>query len=64
MQSLDLEVLTQLKHWLSDGQQPWLCTIVTTVGSSPRPVGSMLALSGGDVVGTLSGGCVEETPVR
>jgi len=60
MQSLDLEVLTQLKHWLSDGQQPWLCTIVTTVGSSPRPVGSMLALSGGDVVGTLSGGCVEE----
>ncbi len=44
-----------------DGLRPWLCTIVKTVGSSPRPVGSMLAcLESGELTGSLSGGCVEE----
>ncbi len=39
----------------------WLCTIVTALGSSPRPVGSMLGvLDSGEQVGTVSGGCVEE----
>ncbi len=61
MQTVDHEVLAQLLDWLSAGQQPWLCTIVGTTGSSPRPVGSMLGLSdAGAQVGSVSGGCVEE----
>jgi len=60
MQSQDQEVLEQVAAWLRAGRAPYLCTIVKTSGSSPRPVGSMLACDGGQTVGTLSGGCVEE----
>ena len=39
----------------------WLCTVLGTWGSSPRPAGSILACNhGGEFVGSLSGGCVEE----
>lgn len=39
----------------------FLCTIVSTVGASPRPLGSMLFLgSDGEVTGSLSGGCIED----
>lgn len=61
MQTLDHDVLQRLATWLARGEQPWLCTIVRTSGSSPRPVGSMLGVLGaGEQVGTVSGGCVEE----
>jgi len=60
MQSLELDVLTHLAQWLSARQDCWLCTIVQTTGSSPRPVGTLLATTGTTTVGTLSGGCVEE----
>ncbi|MEP5566623.1 MAG: XdhC family protein [Halioglobus sp.] len=54
-------VLTQTERWCADGLRPWLCTIVETTGSSPRPTGSMLTcLESGETVGSLSGGCVEE----
>jgi len=60
MQSQDQEVLEQVLQWLSEGKTPCLSTIVQTTGSSPRPVGSMLASCGILSKGTLSGGCVEE----
>lgn len=61
MQTQDYDVISHLRDWLASGFSPWLCTIVATVGSSPRPVGSMLAcLEDGHQVGSLSGGCVEE----
>ncbi len=61
MQTQDYDVISHLRDWLAEGDQPWLCTIVATIGSSPRPVGSMLAcLHDGRQVGSLSGGCVEE----
>lgn len=60
MQSQDQEVLEQVFQWLSEGKNPCLSTIVQTTGSSPRPVGSMLASCGTLSRGTLSGGCVEE----
>ncbi len=61
MQTLDREVLDHLSQWLAAGEQPWLCTIVKTTGSSPRPVGSLVAISeSGLQVGSVSGGCVEE----
>lgn len=61
MNSADKTVLEKLLHWVRSGDDAWLCTIVATVGSSPRPVGSMLACNRrGELVGSLSGGCIED----
>jgi xanthine dehydrogenase accessory factor len=61
MNSLDQQVLGQLSQWLEAGKQCWLCTITETFGSSPRPVGSLLACNEeGLYCGSLSGGCVED----
>lgn len=61
MQSVDQEVLTQVRHWLRDGQRCWLATVVATYGSSPRPEGSLMACNHNhQIVGSLSGGCVED----
>ena len=61
MNSLDQQVVSQLADWLDAGKQCWLCTIINTFGSSPRPVGSLLACNeDGLYCGSLSGGCVED----
>ena len=61
MDSINHQVITNLSEWLDQQLDCWLCTIVITWGSSPRPVGSLLACnSKGEVSGSLSGGCVEE----
>ena len=61
MQAVDKEVLGQILSWLTAGESCWLATVVQTWGSSPRPVGSLLACNAdGKIVGSLSGGCVEE----
>ncbi len=61
MDNADLEVLSQLTQWVEAGETCWLATVVKTWGSSPRPVGSLLATSkSGLLVGSLSGGCIEE----
>ena len=54
-----------MSRWLSEGQRAWLCTIVETWGSSPRPVGSWLAIAeSGHWSGSVSGGCLEEDLLR
>jgi xanthine dehydrogenase accessory factor len=59
--TLDEQVLHRLCEWLREEIPCWLCTIVATYGSSPRPVGSLFACNvRGETVGSLSGGCVEE----
>ena len=61
MQAVDNEVLGQVLTWLESGKPCWLATVVGTWGSSPRPVGSLLACDrNGSVTGSLSGGCVED----
>ncbi len=61
MQAVDKEVLGQVLRWLEQGISCWLATVVQTWGSSPRPVGSLLACDkDGHLVGSLSGGCVED----
>jgi xanthine dehydrogenase accessory factor len=61
MDSVDLEVLRNSARWLEDGHRVLLVTVVKTWGSSPRPEGAMLAVrDDGHVVGSVSGGCIED----
>ena len=64
VQADDLEVLESALAWLQVGQPVALATVVRTWGSSPRPPGSLLAMSrAGRFAGSVSGGCVEDTLV-
>ena len=61
IESAEEQVLGTLRTWLRSGETAWLCTIVEIAGSSPRPLGTLMACaSGGPQSGSLSGGCVEE----
>ena len=61
MDSLDLQVLAQARDWFAEGRKVWLVTVIETWGSAPRPPGALLCLrDDGLVVGSVSGGCVEE----
>lgn len=61
MQDLELKVLGTLCQWLTQGVPAWLCTVLETYGSSPRPPGALLAVNAaGETAGSLSGGCIEE----
>ena len=61
MENLDLMVLRSLRDWRLAGRRAMLVTVTRTWGSSPRPVGSIMALcEDGAVVGSVSGGCIED----
>jgi xanthine dehydrogenase accessory factor len=61
MQSLDLEVLLTARDWLVAGHRLWLVTVTETFGASPRPPGSLLVIrDDGLLVGSVSGGCIED----
>ena len=61
MDSLDLQVLVQARDWRRAGHGVWLVTVLETWGSAPRPPGALLAMrDDGLVVGSVSGGCVED----
>jgi len=60
-----LKVLDSAAEWLDQGQAVALATVVQTWGSSPRPVGSQMAIAGdGRFEGSVSGGCVEGAVVE
>jgi xanthine dehydrogenase accessory factor len=57
-------ILETADRWHSEGRKVALATVVTTWGSSPRPVGSQLAADDkGEFVGSVSGGCVESAVI-
>ncbi|WP_417422148.1 XdhC family protein [Halomonas sp.] len=61
MQHLDLQVIERALQWANQGRVVWLCTVLSTFGSSPREPGAiMAACSKEQFIGSLSGGCVEE----
>ncbi|MES3009729.1 MAG: XdhC family protein [Pseudomonadota bacterium] len=61
MENLDVMVLRTLRDWRMAGKRGLLATVVRTWGSSPRPIGSIMALcEDGTVVGSVSGGCIED----
>jgi xanthine dehydrogenase accessory factor len=65
MDSVDLEVLRKSAEWLDAGRRVLLVTVVRTWGSSPRPPGALLAVrEDGHVVGSVSGGCIEDDIVE
>jgi xanthine dehydrogenase accessory factor len=65
MNSTDYIVLKTAITWLREGRRIAIATVVQTWGSSPRPVGSWLAIrDDGQVVGSVSGGCVEDDLIR
>lgn len=56
----DIDELARLGEWLAGGHKTALATVVSTWGSSPRPVGSHLVINDkGDFLGSVSGGCIE-----
>ncbi len=61
MDSVDLQVLKTAAAWSRAGHRATLCTVTRTWGSAPRPVGAlMLIRDDGLVVGSVSGGCIED----
>jgi xanthine dehydrogenase accessory factor len=61
MDSVDLQVLRSARDWVKAGRRVVMATVVHTWGSSPRPIGALTAIrDDGLVVGSVSGGCVED----
>ncbi len=61
MDNVDLHVLRQVAQWKTAGHGVVLGTITRTWGSAPRPPGSSVAIrDDGLVVGSVSGGCIED----
>ncbi|MBO0767054.1 MAG: XdhC family protein [Solirubrobacterales bacterium] len=59
------QIAGQICDWLAAGQEVAVATVVATRHSSPRPVGAKLGLSAsGELVGAVSGGCVEGAVVE
>ena len=54
------DLLPELRGWWDSGQRFALATVVDVRGSAPRQPGASMAVSaGGEVIGSVSGGCVE-----
>ena len=65
MENIDVTVLRELVAWRAQGKAALLATVVRTWGSSPRPIGSIMALcEDGRVMGSVSGGCIEDDLIR
>jgi len=61
MNSLDMEVLQRSLDWLNQGHTAHMFTVVQTWGSAPRRPGALLVVrDDGHLVGSVSGGCVED----
>lgn len=54
------EILERVDEWRTRGERVAVATVLTTAGSTPRPAGAKMAMTaGGDVAGSISGGCVD-----
>jgi xanthine dehydrogenase accessory factor len=61
LDSVDLQVMKSARDWLASGHSVVLATVIRTWGSAPRPIGALTAIrEDGMVVGSVSGGCVED----
>jgi xanthine dehydrogenase accessory factor len=61
MDSVDTQVLKKADEWIRAGHGAVLGTVVRTWGSAPRPLGALVAIrNDGQIVGSVSGGCIED----
>jgi xanthine dehydrogenase accessory factor len=61
LDSVDLQVLRSARDWIKAGRGAVMATVVRTWGSAPRPIGALTAIrDDGMVVGSVSGGCIED----
>ena len=59
------DILATAAEGRAGGRGVALATVVTTWGSSPRPVGSQLVVDeAGRFAGSVSGGCIEGAVIR
>ena len=59
------EIIDQLTEWLNNGHSIALASVIKTWGSSPRPMGAVMAVSqDGQIAGSVSGGCVEAAVIQ
>ena len=59
------DVLSEAGRWHAAGRKVAVATVVATWGSSPRPVGSQLAVDDkGAMIGSVSGGCIEGAVIQ
>lgn len=55
-----LDLASTLCSWIVRGQRAAVATLIAVDGSAPRTIGAAMALAdNGDVIGSVSGGCVE-----
>jgi len=58
------DLLPALQHWRERGEIIALATVVKTWGSAPRPAGAKMAVNrSGEMIGSVSGGCVESAVI-
>jgi xanthine/CO dehydrogenase XdhC/CoxF family maturation factor len=54
------EIVDRVRLWQAEGEHVAIATVLTTVGSTPRPAGAKMAVTAsGKIVGSISGGCVD-----
>jgi xanthine/CO dehydrogenase XdhC/CoxF family maturation factor len=59
------DLLPELEAWQARGDDIALATVIKTWGSSPRGAGAKMAVNQkGDMIGSVSGGCVEGAVVE
>lgn len=60
-----VKLAAAISKWRGQGKRVALAVVVRTADSSPRPLGSMMAISdAGDIEGSVSAGCSEGVMVR
>src|SRR5690242_16182938 len=59
------DIATTLSTWIAENRAFAVATVVGTAGSSPRVIGSTMAVrEDGLIAGSVSGGCVEGAVVQ
>jgi xanthine/CO dehydrogenase XdhC/CoxF family maturation factor len=59
------EILADLEAWQARGDKIAVATVIQTWGSSPRAPGAKMAVNQkGEMIGSVSGGCVEGAVVE